>query len=72
MGLLMGNGPYKYSQKAFSDGLWSILKPLYDSNMEKVSIEKLSKNFMFGVRSLISSLPKKVGNTLFTCFFFKS
>ena len=37
----------KHLKKSFSDGFFANLRPLYDSNVTRVSIVKLSQNWIF-------------------------
>ena len=59
----------KISQKALSDGVLANLRPLYNSNMSKVSIVKWSQNRIFVAGRVISGIPKFLENCGFQCKF---
>ena len=52
-------------KKVLSDGILANLRPLYISNMPKVSIVKWSQNWIFVARSAISGIPKFLDNCPF-------
>ena len=63
------NGKWTYKlnilKKALSDGLSANLRPLYNSNVAKVSIVKWSQILISTEGSSISGIPKNVKNLLF-------
>ena len=57
------------SKKALFDGVWTNLKPLFNSNMIKVPIVKWSRKSIFVAGSVFSGIPMFLGNCLFQCKF---
>ena len=53
------------SKKAHSDKILANLRPLYNSNMPKVSIVKWSQKKIFVAGSVISGIPKFLENYCF-------
>ena len=53
------------SKKALYDGILANLRPLYNSNMPKVSIVKWSQNKIFVAGRVISGLPNFLENCRF-------
>ena len=56
-------------KKALSDGPSANLRPLYNSNVAKVSIVKWSQILISTVRSSIFGIPKIFKNFRFYCIF---
>ena len=67
----MENGPKikNISKNALFDGFLDNPRPLYDSNMAKVSIVKWSQKWNFVYGSVISGIPKYFENCGFQCNF---
>ena len=54
----MGITKQNILEKALSDGLSAILRPLFNSNVAKVSVIKWSQNFTWAYRSGVFGKPK--------------
>ena len=67
----MENGPKikNISKNALFDGFLDNPRPLYNSNMAKVSIVKWSQKWIFVYGSAISGIPKYFENCRFQCNF---
>ena len=52
----------KYLKKKLSDGFLANLRPLFNSNVAKVSIVQWSQKLIFVAGSVISGIPKILEN----------